>query len=30
MAYKEDVRKNLRKFIPYFEDFDAATYFSIF
>jgi hypothetical protein len=30
VAYKEDVRKNLRKFIPYFEDFDAATYFSIF
>lgn len=30
LAYGEDVRKNLRKFIPYFEDFDAATYFSIF
>lgn len=29
-AYPENVKKNLRKFIPYFEDFDAATYFSIF
>jgi len=30
MAYDEDVRKNLRKFIPYYEEFDAQTYFSIF
>jgi LmbE family N-acetylglucosaminyl deacetylase len=30
LAYSEDVRKNLRKFIPYFEDYDAVTYFSIF
>lgn len=29
-AYDEDVRKNLRKFIPYYEEFDAKTYFSIF
>ncbi len=29
-AYGEDVRKNLRKFIPYYEEFDAQTYFSIF
>jgi LmbE family N-acetylglucosaminyl deacetylase len=30
MAYPESVRKNLRKFIPYFEEFDAKTYFSVF
>jgi LmbE family N-acetylglucosaminyl deacetylase len=30
MAYEEDVRKNLRKFIPYYEDFDAETYFTVF
>ena len=30
MAYDENVRKNLRKFIPYYEDFDAETYFNIF
>lgn len=30
MAYDEDVRKNLRKFIPYYEEFDAKTYFGIF
>lgn len=30
MAYDEDVRKNLRKFIPYYEEFDAKTYFEIF
>lgn len=30
LAYPEDVRKNLRKFIPYFEEFDADTYFGIF
>jgi LmbE family N-acetylglucosaminyl deacetylase len=30
MAYDEDVRKNLRKFIPYYEEFDASTYFGIF
>lgn len=29
-AYPEEVRKNLRKFIPYYEQFDAETYFSIF
>ncbi|HMR82237.1 MAG TPA: PIG-L family deacetylase [Niabella sp.] len=28
--YEENVRKNLRKFIPYYEEFDAATYFNIF
>ena len=30
MAYSEDAKKNIRKFIPYYEDFDAKTYFSIF
>lgn len=30
MAYDEDVRKNLRKFIPYYEEFDAKIYFGIF
>ncbi len=30
MEYSEDVRKNLRKFIPYYENFDAKTYFSVF
>lgn len=29
-AYDDDVRKNFRKFIPYFEEFDAETYFGIF
>jgi hypothetical protein len=29
-AYDEDVRRNLRKFIPYYEDFDAQRYFAIF
>ncbi len=29
-AYPEEVRKNLRKFIPYYEEFDAGTYFGIF
>lgn len=29
-AYGEDVRKNLRKFIPYYEEFDAQTYFTLF
>lgn len=29
-AYPEKVRKNIRKFIPYYEDNDAETYFSIF
>ncbi len=29
-AYDEDVKKNLRKFIPYYEEFDAKTYFGIF
>jgi LmbE family N-acetylglucosaminyl deacetylase len=30
MTYDEDVRKNLKKFIPYYEEFDAKTYFGIF
>lgn len=30
LAYDEEVRKNLRKFIPYYEEFDAKTYFGIF
>ncbi len=30
MEYDESVRKNLRKFIPYYEEFDAKTYFRIF
>jgi len=30
MAYEEDVRKNLRKFMPYYEEFDATTYFDVF
>jgi LmbE family N-acetylglucosaminyl deacetylase len=29
-AYNEDVRKNLKKFIPYYEEFDAKTYFTVF
>ena len=29
-AYPENVKKNLRKFIPYYEEFDAETYFRIF
>ena len=29
-AYPESARKNLRKFIPYYEEFDAKTYFSLF
>ncbi|MGJ3234844.1 PIG-L deacetylase family protein [Marivirga sp.] len=29
-AYEEDVRKNLRKFLPYYEEFEAKTYFAIF
>ena len=28
--YPERARKNLRKFIPYYEEFDAKTYFAIF
>jgi LmbE family N-acetylglucosaminyl deacetylase len=28
--YSEDVKKNIRKFVPYYEDFDGATYFSVF
>lgn len=28
--YPERARKNLRKFIPYYEEFDAKTYFTIF
>lgn len=30
LAYDEDVRKNIRKFIPYYEEFEAKTYFEIF
>ena len=30
MEYDEHPRKNIRKFIPYYEDFDAKTYFGIF
>jgi LmbE family N-acetylglucosaminyl deacetylase len=30
MAYDEEVKKNLRKFIPYYQEFDAKTYFGIF
>ena len=30
LSYPETVRKNLRKFIPYFEQFDALTYFTVF
>jgi hypothetical protein len=30
MTYEEDVRKNLRKFMPYYEEFDAETYFTVF
>lgn len=29
-AYPEKAKKNLRKFIPYYEEFDAQTYFSVF
>ncbi len=29
-AYDEDIRKKLRKFIPYYENFDAKTYLGIF
>jgi LmbE family N-acetylglucosaminyl deacetylase len=29
-SYPESVRKNLRKYIPYYEEFDAKLYFSIF
>ena len=29
-AYPESVRKNLRKFMPYYEEFDAKTYFGLF
>jgi LmbE family N-acetylglucosaminyl deacetylase len=29
-AYEEGVRKNFRKFIPYYEEFDAKTYFKVF
>jgi LmbE family N-acetylglucosaminyl deacetylase len=30
LAYHNDARKNMGKFIPYFEEFDAETYFSVF
>jgi len=29
-AYHEEARKNIRKFIPHYNDFDAETYFGIF
>ena len=29
-TYPENVRKNFRKYIPYYEEFDAKLYFSIF
>lgn len=29
-AYPEGVRKNIRKFIPYYEHFDANSYFTLF
>lgn len=29
-AYSEEARQNIRKFIPYYEDFDAKTYFGLF
>lgn len=29
-AYDEEVRKNLRKFIPYYEEFEAEEYFTVF
>jgi len=29
-TYPENVRKNLRKYIPYYEEFDSDTYFSMF
>ncbi|MCZ4409061.1 PIG-L family deacetylase [Cryomorphaceae bacterium 1068] len=28
--YPESAKRNLRKFIPYYEEFDAKTYFAIF
>lgn len=30
MAYHEKARKNMRKFIPYFDQFDHKTYFNLF
>lgn len=30
MTYDENVRNNLRKYIPYYDEFDAKTYFNIF
>ncbi len=29
-GYNENVKKNLRKFIPYYEEFDSQIYFSVF
>jgi len=29
-AYSEDAKKNMRKFIPYYEEFDAQSYFGVF
>lgn len=29
-AYCEEAKNSIRKFIPYYEDFDAKTYFSVF
>ncbi|HMT27684.1 MAG TPA: PIG-L family deacetylase [Bacteroidia bacterium] len=30
LSFEEEARKSLRKFIPYFEEFDAKTYFTVF
>lgn len=30
MAYSDQAKNSLRKFIPYFEEFPAGTYFSVF
>ncbi|MBL0341100.1 MAG: hypothetical protein IPP71_09345 [Bacteroidetes bacterium] len=30
LSYPEEARQSLRKFIPYFEEFDDKTYFSVF
>lgn len=29
-AYPENAKRNLRKFLPYYEEFDAETYFNVF
>jgi hypothetical protein len=30
LSYSDEARKNFRKFIPYYEEFDAVQYFGIF